>query len=129
MKKMTKQEFLDSKVGKFFELSYDSYDRPYLHVIGEEQALCSCIDMGIELTPDKPPITIENLGRFLAEFGEYPKAELYYETGSILGYLLHIGDSKRPYYGMCESKFRTSSYVNCEITDERWTAENLGGEV
>ncbi len=79
--------------------------------------------LGIELVPEMPPITIKNLGKFMAKFGEYPKALFYEDIDSIdpqKGRLNSILDDDLKYLNA------SGRWVDhCDIVDPRWTKENL----
>lgn len=85
--------------------------------------------LGIELIEEKPEITIKNLGLFMAKFEGYPEAKFLSKTGNPndAGHWrkdkLRGITSEGKYlaeYGIC--------WHECEVIDERWTKENLGGE-
>jgi hypothetical protein len=132
MKKMTKQEILDSKVG---ELGFEIIKIGSNHYLDHSQMKCIDMglgdglfldDVGIKLIPDKPPITIENLGRFMAKFDKYPLAEFKgpYGVGFPAGERVLSVCCKDSINYVCSEHY---CWPVCEITDERWTVENLGG--
>ena len=123
MKQLTREQFLDSKVGDWFDVV--SNNRHLIIKGNSEKSFVELGALGIELIPEKPPITIDYLGRFMSVFEAYPLAQFIKEDTketqercllAILGGLKVFIDS----YG--------KEWNNCEIIDTRWTAENLGGE-
>ncbi len=83
--------------------------------------------LGIELVPEKPPVTQENIELFVDKFGKFPKC-LYWnnpESERHDGFLTSKMDTR---YGDCRYKIKGRGRVAyVEITDPLWP--EIAGEV
>ena len=129
MKKMTKEEFLNSKIGDFFYLyeckfSIEIGIKRDSGVIDRNKNLHLNINnLNVQIIEEKPPITQYNLSKFYLKFKECPESFFWYNKNDKLwiGRLLD-------FFSLSEDKFYSDFdlfFPYCEITDERWTEENL----
>ena len=116
MRRLTKSEFLEMPIGEFFKLSkHEDY------LISKDINTCgqfSLKSLGVELLPDQPEITIENLGRFMAKYGGRPSAIFRKGNQTYAGLLTY-----RQTDNYVSENFKV--WPKCEIVDQRWA--DLGG--
>lgn len=86
-------------------------------------------DIGIELVPEKPPVTQENLCKFYLKFKKWPLGTVegcsVNKNHKILNvninesYVADCLGTPTQYYGLHEHG--NTKFYKCEITDKRWS--------
>ena len=123
MIKMTKEEFLNSKIGDYFDLdaSFLLKTKELKSPIFDRNNDCINDDyLKVSIIEEKPPITQENLCKFYLKFKEFPNAEFTSSVAVHLSRLIGVNETDGFYVS---SQFK--SFKKGEITDDRWTEENL----
>ena len=121
MIKMTKEEFCNLPIGDLFDVN----DMGFLTVNGDSYTnrngdALSLLNLGYEIVKPKPKITQKNLCKFQLKFdGDLPKAIFVHSDFSQEGELAFISES------LFIRRACFKAFNMCEITDERWTEENL----
>jgi hypothetical protein len=115
MKKLTKSEFLEMPIG---ELGFKVRQNTMLTHKEAFNDIVMLEDLGVELLPDLPEITVENLGRFMAKYGGRPSAIFREGNQTYAGLLTY-----RQTDNYVSENFKV--WPKCEIVDQRWS--DLGG--
>lgn len=95
-------------------------DKPIIEHVLLENEFFYVKDLGIEIIPEQPEITVKNLGKFMAMYKTYPEARFKNEAvKSIKGTirrLQYLSDNTQHPYG-CDGGI---IWPECRVTDSRW---------
>ena len=112
LKKMTEKELLGMTLA---ELGFTILKSDGVLQIFERDFYIKPVDLGIELIPEAPEVTQENLQLFWDKYECFPFAN-FGKNKDQYGSLVYISSS-----GYISSNRLNDPHVYCEITDKRWT--------